>query len=59
MLIPFDRLCPDGTKPLGSASRQRRNFKQIGSKFVRAYMRKMLDKNKHQQLPLPIPAEAL
>jgi DNA-binding transcriptional LysR family regulator len=29
---------------------------KIASEFVRAYMRKMPDKKKHQQLPLPIPA---
>jgi hypothetical protein len=29
---------------------------KIASEFVRAYMRKMPDKNKHQQLPLPISA---
>jgi DNA-binding transcriptional LysR family regulator len=29
---------------------------KIASEFVRAYMRKMPDKQRHQQLPLPIPA---
>jgi DNA-binding transcriptional LysR family regulator len=29
---------------------------KIASEFVRAYMRKMLDKKKHQQLPLPLSA---
>ena len=29
---------------------------KIASEFVRAFMRKMPDKKRHQQLPLPIPA---
>jgi hypothetical protein len=29
---------------------------KIASEFVRAYMRKLPDKKKHQQLPLPISA---
>ena len=29
---------------------------KIASEFVRAYMRKMADRNRHQQLPLPISA---
>jgi hypothetical protein len=32
---------------------------KIASEFVRAFMRKMPDRNKHQQLPLAIPGVAL